>query len=75
MTTRAPKAPPPEPTELEPAEPIIHPEEMRGTVELRLGGLSVKAGGRITPAGIVTSTVMVVGILLSTTALVRAIRR
>lgn len=50
-----------------------HPEEMKGSVELRMGEkVTLRAAGRITPAGIVTATILVATILLSATALVRA---
>jgi hypothetical protein len=63
-------------TDPAPEAPITHPEEMRGGFDLRIGkNISLKGSGRITPAGIVTLGLMTVGILLATTALVRAARR
>ena len=53
---------------------VTHPEEMKGMVEVRLGKMTLRASGRITPAGIVTSTIMAVAVILSATALVRAAR-
>lgn len=63
-------------TDPAPEAPITHPEEMRGDFDLRVGkGINLKGSGRVTPAGIVTVGLMTVGILLATTALVRAARR
>jgi hypothetical protein len=53
-----------------------HPEEIRASVEFRIGNsVSLNATVRTTPAGLVTAGVMVAAIVLSVTALVRAIRR
>ena len=53
-----------------------HPEEIRGRMKFRVGkSVSLKATVRMTPAGLVTAGVMVAGIVLSITALVRTIRR
>jgi hypothetical protein len=58
-----------------PATNISHPEEMRGQVELHFGERVVlRAGGRTTPANLVTVGIMVSAIVLSLTALVRAAR-
>jgi hypothetical protein len=55
--------------------PITHPEEMLGGFHVRIGkNINLKGSGRITPAGIVTTGLMTVAILLATTALVRAAR-
>lgn len=52
-----------------------HPEEMRASVTLRLGGDRVlEAEARTTPAGIVAVGVAVAAILASTAVLVRAAR-
>ena len=52
-----------------------HPEEIRASVDLRIGkNVALKATVRTTPAGLVTAGV-VVAVVLSITALVRAIRR
>lgn len=53
-----------------------HPEEMKGRVELRIGERTVlSASVRTTPAGLVTTGIMVGAILLSAAALVRAARK
>ena len=53
-----------------------HPEEIRARVKFRVGKrVSLNATVRTTPAGLVTAGVMVAAIVLSVTALVRAIRR
>jgi hypothetical protein len=58
-----------------PGVPITHPEEMLGGFDLHIGkNINLKGSGRITPAGIVTTGLMTVAILLATTALVRAAR-
>jgi hypothetical protein len=49
---------------------------MRGEFNLRIGkSINLRGHGRLTPAGIVTAGLMTVGVLLATTALVRAARR
>ena len=54
----------------------VHPEEIRASVEFRVdNSVSLNAMVRITPAGLVTTGVMVATILLSVTALVWVIRR
>ena len=56
--------------------PITHPEEMRGSFDLRIGNnINLKGSGRLTPAGIVTAGITMASVLLATTALVRAVRR
>jgi hypothetical protein len=63
-------------TDAAPETPIIHPEEMRGDFDLRIGkNVNLKGSGRLTPAGVATVGIMTVAILLATTALVRAARR
>ena len=57
-----------------PAETITHPEEMRASVTLRLGPASLTASARTTPAGLVTTGILVSAILLSLVPLVRAAR-
>jgi hypothetical protein len=50
----------------------IHPEEIRASVDFRIGNsVSLKRTVRTTPAGLVTAGIMVAGIVLSITALVR----
>ena len=52
-----------------------HPEEMRASVDVRLGPrASLRATARVTPAGLVTAGIMVSAILLSVAALARALR-
>lgn len=59
-----------------PAEALAHPEELKATVDLRIGDrVLLKATARTTPAGLVTTGVMVSAILLATGFLVRAARR
>jgi len=54
---------------------VEHPEEMLGGFDLHIGkNINLKGSGRITPAGIVTTGLMTVAVLLATTALVRAAR-
>ena len=54
----------------------LHPEEMKATVNLRIGDRTVlMATARTTPAGLVTAGIMVSAILLSAAALVRAAQR
>jgi len=63
-------------TDTAPEAPITHPEETRGDFDLRVGkNINFKGSGRVTPAGIVTVELMTIGILLATTALIRAARR
>ena len=53
-----------------------HPEEIRATVDLRIGNsLSLRATARTTPAGLVTAGIMVSAIILAVAALIRAVRR
>jgi hypothetical protein len=62
-------------SDIAPGVPITHPEEMLGGFDLHIGkNINLKGSGRITPAGIVTTGLMTVAILLATTALVRAAR-
>ena len=54
---------------------LAHPEEMRAKVEFRVSERAVfTASARMTPAGLVSAGVMIAAILISTTALVRAVR-
>ena len=54
----------------------VHPEEIRASVDLRIGkNVALRATVRTTPAGLVTAGVIVAAIVLSITVLVRAIRR
>lgn len=55
---------------------LIHPEEIRASVDFRIGNsVSLKAAVRTTPAGLVTAGLMVGAIVLSITVLLRATRR
>ena len=56
-----------------PAE-VTHPEEIKASVTLRLGPASLSAAARTTPAGLVTTGILVSAILLSLVPLVRAAR-
>lgn len=53
---------------------ISHPEEMKASVTLKFGPASVTAAARTTPAGLVTTAILVSAILLSLVPLVRAAR-
>lgn len=56
--------------------PLTHPEEMRGEFDLRIGkNINLKGTARTTPAGLITTGMMVAAILLATAAVVRAARR
>lgn len=56
--------------------PITHPEEMRAGFDLRIGkNINLKGTARITPAGVISTGIAAVAILLAATALVRAARR
>lgn len=56
--------------------PISHPEEIRGDFDLSIGkNVRLTGHGRLTPAGIVTTGIVAVGLILSAAALVRAARR
>jgi hypothetical protein len=62
-------------TEGQPESAPVHPEEIRASVDLRIGqNVALRATVRTTPVGLVTAGV-VVAVVLSITALVRAIRR
>jgi hypothetical protein len=46
-------------------KPSTHPEEMKGTVEFKLGNLAtVTATGRATPAGLIGAAVLVSAVLI-----------
>ena len=67
---------PPTDPEQQPAGALTHSEEIRASVAFRVGnGVSLNATVRTTPAGLVSAGAMVAAIVLSVTALVRAIRR
>lgn len=56
--------------------PITHPEEMRADFDLQVGkSIDLKGQARITPAGVAAFGIVTAGILLATTALIRAARR
>ena len=53
-------------------EPSTHPEEMKGTVEFRLGSLAtVTATGRTTPAGLIGAAVLVSAVLIPLAMMIR----
>ena len=55
---------------------LAHPEEIRASVAFRVGNrISLTATLRMTPAGLVTTGIMVAAIVLSVAGLVRAARR
>ncbi|MEN0073465.1 MAG: hypothetical protein AAGC69_03735 [Paracraurococcus sp.] len=59
-----------------PEAPPAHPEEIRGALTLTIGERAVlQASGRLTPAGLVTTGIMVASILLSAASLVWSARR
>ncbi|NOG68974.1 hypothetical protein [Roseicella sp. DB1501] len=59
-----------------PEAALTHPEEIRGTLTLTIGERAVlQASGRLTPAGLVTTGIMVASILLSAASLVWSARR
>ena len=52
--------------------PSTHPEEMKGTVELKLGNLAtVTATGRTTPAGLIGAAVLVSAVLIPLAMMIR----
>jgi hypothetical protein len=54
----------------------MHPEEMRASVNLRIGdSISLTAMARTTPAGLVTAGIMASSIVLAVAALIWAVRR
>lgn len=55
--------------------PLTYPEEMRGDFDLQIGKSINFRPRRLTPADITAFGIVTVGILLATTALVRAARR
>jgi hypothetical protein len=58
------------------ASAAVHPEEIKASVDLRVGNsVSLKATVRTTPAGLVTAGIMVSAIVLAVATLVRAGRR
>jgi hypothetical protein len=53
-----------------------HPEEMKASVDLRIGkSVSLQATARTTPAGLVSTGIMVSAIILAVTTLTWAVRR
>jgi uncharacterized protein (TIGR03382 family) len=55
--------------------PVQHPEEMKSTVELRIGRLiSLQAAARTTPAGVVSVGIAISLAVLAFSALARARR-
>lgn len=58
-----------------PAEAVTHPEEMKAVIEVHLGrSFAMKASARLTPAGLVCGAIAAAAVLLSSAALVRAVR-
>ncbi|ACK49848.1 hypothetical protein Msil_0878 [Methylocella silvestris BL2] len=58
-----------------PAEAATHPEEMKAVVEVQWGrSFAMKASARLTPAGLVCGAIAAAAVLLSSAALVRAVR-
>lgn len=52
-----------------------HPEEMRASVDLRIGdSISLQASARTTPAGLVSTGIMVSSVVLAFATLVWAVR-
>ena len=55
------------------AEALTHPEEIKATVDLRLGDrVQMKATARTTPAGLVATGLMISSILMAVAFVVRA---
>jgi hypothetical protein len=53
-----------------------HPEEMKATLDLRIGNaVSVKASVRTTPAGLIGTAILAAAVLLPTVALAKALLR
>ena len=53
-------------------EPLSHPEEMKGTVELNFGKLAtITATGRTTPAGLIGAAVLVSSVLIPLVIMLR----
>lgn len=53
-----------------------HPEEMKASVDLRIGNsVSLQATARTTPAGLISAGIMASAIVLAVTTLVWAVRR
>ena len=56
--------------------PLTHPEEMKGTVEFKLGNLAtITAMGRTTPAGLTCAALLVSAVLFPLAMMVRRRRR
>ena len=52
--------------------PLTHPEEMKGTVEFKLGSLvTVTAKGRTTPAGLIGAAVVISAVLIPLAMMIR----
>ena len=50
----------------------MHPEEMKGTVEFKLGKLAtITATGRTTPAGLIGAAVLVSAVLIPLAMMIR----
>ena len=53
-----------------------HPEEMRATWDLKIGrNIALQGSARWTPAGVITAGIAASAVLLSISALARAMRR
>jgi hypothetical protein len=53
-------------------EPSTHPEEMKGTVEFKLGNFAtMTATGRTTPAGLIGAAVLVSAVLIPLAMMIR----
>ncbi len=56
-------------------EAATHPEEMKAVVEAQWGrSFAMKASARLTPAGLVCGAIAAAAVLLSSAAMVRAVR-
>jgi hypothetical protein len=56
----------------QPATAAPHPEEMRGTVEFKLGNFAtITARGRTTPAGLIGAAALVSAVLIPLAMMVR----
>lgn len=58
-----------------PEAPVSHPEEMRGSVSLRIGDrIVMEASGRVTPAGLISTGLAVAAIVVAVGFLIRSTR-
>ena len=51
-------------------ETVSHPEEMKGSVEARLGNVTLRAAGHTTPAGVISTGIALTAVILAVAAVV-----